>query len=77
MKKLFLLCLCFCSFSLYAQIFTPGTGVKLTLYDIALYSAGAVTNPQTGNYTIHQNLTISSGDTLILDNPYPIHSRSR
>ena len=69
MKKFFLFCFYLCSFSIYAQILTPGTGVRLTFHDIALYSTDAVTNPQTGNYTIHQNLTISSGDTLILDNP--------
>lgn len=47
-----------------AQYITPGTGVLFTLDSLTAYSSGAVTFDPDGQYTFHQDVTLSATDTL-------------
>lgn len=51
----------------YAQIITPGTGESYTFAGMLSDPSGFVTSTQTGCYAVHQSLTLSSNDTLVLD----------
>ena len=53
--------------SLHAQWVSPGEGIIYTLPDLVAASEGVVTNDGTV-FTIHQDLTISAGDVLLIDN---------
>lgn len=55
------------STSLNAQWISPGDGVTYTLPDLVAASDGVVTNNGTV-FTIHQDLTISHNDVLLIDN---------
>ena len=55
------------SMSLHAQWVSPGEGIIYTLPDLVAASEGVVTNDGTV-FTIHQDLTISAGDVLLIDN---------
>lgn len=50
--------------TLQAQYSTPGTGINWTFDDLAENSAGAVSQELSGSYIVHEDLTISAGDTL-------------
>ena len=67
MKKLLLLFACFCFSISYAQITTPGTGVSVTFGTLVSDPSGAVTSPETGVFSLTQNLTVADNDTLLLD----------
>ncbi|NCA87091.1 MAG: T9SS type A sorting domain-containing protein [Clostridia bacterium] len=47
-----------------AQYITPGTGMLFTLDSLTAYSSGAVTFDPDGQYTFHQDVTLSATDTL-------------
>lgn len=51
----------------HAQIVTPGTGQSYTFQDFATLSPSTVTSPVAGHYTLLQDITLSAGDTLLLD----------
>lgn len=51
----------------HAQIVTPGTGQTYTFHDFAASNPQTVTSSSTGNFTILQNITVSAGDTLLLE----------
>lgn len=51
----------------HAQIITPGTGESYTFAGMLSDPSGFVTSTQTGCYAVHQSLTLSSNDTLVLD----------
>ncbi|MCR4964743.1 MAG: T9SS type A sorting domain-containing protein [Bacteroidales bacterium] len=51
----------------YAQIVTPGTGQTYTFEDFATDFTGTVTSSSEGHYTLLQDITLSAGDTLLLD----------
>ena len=51
----------------YAQIVTPGNGASVTFNDLLNDPSGAVTSTGAGAYTLTQDLTISTNDTLWLD----------
>lgn len=50
-----------------AQIVTDGNGTKYTLQDLATTYPEAVTCTAPGEYHLHENLTLSANDTLLLD----------
>lgn len=52
---------------MHAQWISPGEGLTYTLPDLVAASEGVVTNEGTV-FTIHQDLTISNGDVLLIDN---------
>ena len=65
MKKLFFLfVLLMPALLVRAQYITPGTGVLFTLDSLTAYSSGAVTFDPEGQYTFHQDVTLSATDTL-------------
>jgi hypothetical protein len=65
MKKLFILfVLLMPALLIKAQYITPGTGVFFTLDSLTAYSSGAVTLDPDGQYTFHQDVTLSATDTL-------------
>ena len=67
MRK-FVLALLFVGITIsYAQIVTPGNGSVFTFQDLLAHPSGAVSSPETGTYVLSQDLTVSSGDTLLLD----------
>ena len=51
----------------FAQWISPGQGGQYTLASIATADSLSVTNLQNGEFQIHQNITISRGDELVLD----------
>ncbi|MBR4135519.1 MAG: T9SS type A sorting domain-containing protein [Bacteroidales bacterium] len=51
----------------YAQVVTPGTGISYTFQNLASAYPAAINSPSEGHYTLTQSLTISAGDTLMLD----------
>ncbi len=51
----------------HAQIVTPGTGQSFTFQDFATGYPSAVIATSAGHYTILQDITVSAGDTLLLD----------
>lgn len=51
----------------HAQIVTPGLGQTYTFQDFATAYPTSVTTPSSGHYTLLQDITISAGDTLLLD----------
>ncbi len=51
----------------HAQIVTPGTGERYTFADMLADPSGFVTSTQAGCYAVHQSLTLSGNDTLVLD----------
>lgn len=51
----------------FAQWVSPGQGGQYTLASIAADDSVSVTNLQNGMFQIHQNITISRGDVLVLD----------
>lgn len=51
----------------HAQIVTPGTGESYTLAGMLSDPSGFVTSTQPGCYAVHQSLTLSSNDTLMID----------
>ena len=53
--------------TLYAQWTSPGNGTTYTLPDLVAATDGVVTNSGT-TFTIHNDLTISTGDVLEIDN---------
>ena len=63
----FFMVLSLCQTKMCAQIVSPGTGITLTFSDLVYDPSGAVTSSQPGVYSVHQNLTLSANDTLILD----------
>lgn len=69
MKKiyLFLTILIALSLNLTAQYVTPGTGVDWTFDDLVTNSGGAVIE-SSGVYFVNEELTISTGDILTIDN---------
>lgn len=50
-----------------AQIVTDGSGTKYTLTDLATAYPEAVICTEPGVYHLHENLTLSANDTLLLD----------
>ena len=52
---------------LQAQIVTDDNGTKYTLQDLATAYPEAVTCTEPGVYHLHENLTLSANDTLLLD----------
>lgn len=52
---------------LQAQIVTDGNGMKYTLQDLATAYPEVVTCTDPGEYHLHENLTLSANDTLLLD----------
>ena len=50
-----------------AQIVTDGNGTKYTLQDLTTVYPEAVTCTEPGVYHLHENLTLSANDTLLLD----------
>jgi hypothetical protein len=68
MKKILLILLLIIGLttSLYAQWVSPGEGVTYTLPDLVAATEGVVTNDGTV-FTIHQDLTISRNDALLID----------
>lgn len=50
-----------------AQIVTDGNGTKYTLQDLATVYPEAVICTEPGVYHLHENLTLSANDTLLLD----------
>ncbi len=68
MKKIYILLIGFLvtSLNLSAQYNTPGTGVDWTFDDLVANSAGAVTEIE-GVYYVNEELTISAGDILSVD----------
>ncbi len=68
MKKIYILLIGFIaiSFNLSAQYSTPGTGVNWTFDDLVANSAGVVTEIA-GVYYVNEELTISTGDILSVD----------
>lgn len=69
MKRLLPICLLITALSttLNAQWVSPGDGITYTLPDLVAATEGVVTNDGTV-FTIHQDLTISYSDMLIIDN---------
>lgn len=68
MKRLFIfLFLISLATSSNAQWVSPGEGIIYTLPDLVNVTEGVVTNEGTV-FTIHQDLTISTGDVLLIDN---------
>ena len=68
MKRLFIfLFLISLAISLNAQWVSPGDGITYTLPDLVAATEGVVTNDGTV-FTIHQDLTISHSDVLLIDN---------
>lgn len=59
------------SFVASAQYVSPGTGVVLTLDDIVTASPTTVTVDE-GEYTIHEDITISATDTLNIEEDFVI-----
>ena len=51
----------------YAQVVTPGNGAAYTFQDLATAYPDAIHSPSEGHFTLTQSLTISAGDTLLLD----------
>ncbi len=51
----------------HAQVVTPGSGESYTFAGMLSDPSGFVTSTQTGSYAVHQSLTLSSNDTLVLD----------
>lgn len=49
---------------LKAQYTTPGSGMLFTLDSLVTYSSGTVTFDPNGQYTFHQDVTLSATDTL-------------
>ena len=68
MKKILLILLLIIGLttSLYAQWVSPGEGVTYTLPDLVAATEGVVTNDGSV-FTIHQDLTISERDVLLID----------
>lgn len=62
----FLLFFLFLTSSLNAQWTSPGDGITYTLPDLVAATEGVVTNAGTV-FTIHQDLTISTNDVLLID----------
>ena len=50
-----------------AQIVTPGLGQTYTFQDFATAYPTSVTSSSSGHYTLLQDITVSTGDTLLLD----------
>ena len=67
MKKTLLFFVFTCFSACFAQITTPGTGQSFTFGDFVNDPSGAVAAIEPGRFTLTQNLTISSTDTLWLD----------
>lgn len=69
MKRLLPICLLITALSttLNAQWVSPGDGITYTLPDLVAATEGVVTNDGTV-FTIHQDLTISYSDVLLIDN---------
>lgn len=57
----------FCVSLVHAQIVTPGTGQTYTFQDFATAYPTSVTSSSSGHYTLLQDITVSTGDTLLLD----------
>ena len=51
----------------HAQIVTPGLGQTYTFQDFATAYPTSVTSSSSGHYTLLQDITVSTGDTLLLD----------
>ena len=66
MKKLSLLVLSFISTFLWAQFTSPGTGVTYTLSSLSAAAPTVFVNNGT-YYQMTANVTISNGDTLLMD----------
>jgi hypothetical protein len=65
MKKLFFLfTMLLSAVVINAQYTTPGSGVHFTIDSLVAYSSGAVTFDPNGQYTFHQDVTLSATDTL-------------
>ncbi|HZK08528.1 MAG TPA: T9SS type A sorting domain-containing protein [Bacteroidales bacterium] len=65
MKKLFFLfAMLLSALVINAQYATPGNGMHFTIDDLVEYSSGAVTFDPNGQYSFHQDVTLSATDTL-------------
>ncbi len=74
MKNLITLCIFIYSiFNLNAQYTTPGTGVDWSIDDLVENSEGVVTLETNGQYTINEDLTISSSDLISIQTPEEIN----
>lgn len=67
MKHLITLLLTLSVTLVHAQVVTPGMGQSFTFQDFTTLSPATVTSPSAGHYTLLQDITISAGDTLLLD----------
>lgn len=68
MKKLIsLFSIVFLSLWVFGQWVSPGSGTLYTLSSLPSVAPGAVSSPESGVYQISQNLTLSAGDTLLLE----------
>lgn len=67
MKPLATLLFCFLFSFGYAQVVTPGNGASYTFQDLSVAYPEAVSSATSGYFTLKQSLTISAGDTLLLD----------
>lgn len=59
--------LCCCALICGAQIVSPGTGERITFQDLTTHPSGAVTTSAAGFYHVSQSLTLTAGDTLVVD----------
>lgn len=59
--------LCCCTWLCGAQIVSPGTGERITFQDLTTHPSGAVTTSAAGFYHVSQSLTLTAGDTLVVD----------
>ena len=67
MKKIVALLFAFCITFGYAQITTPGTGKTYTFLDLSQDTSGTVISDGHKGLAIYKDITISAGDTLLLD----------
>ena len=67
MKKIVALLFAFCFTFGYAQIVTPGTGKTYTFFDLSQDTSRTVVFDGHSGYAIYKDITISAGDTLLLD----------
>ncbi len=67
MKRIVALLFAFCITLGYAQITTPGTGKTYTFNDLSQDTSRTVVFDGHSGYAVYKNITISAGDTLLLD----------
>ena len=51
----------------FGQWVSPGDGTTYTMTSLSTIAPAAVSSPQSGQFQIHQNITISANDTLFLE----------